>query len=204
MIITQEQNVGLQKFLQFIQNTLLPFDKQETVKQDRFWWCYDWWCIEILKYLINEDRLYQLDTPPHRLRNNPFFNKAEITKQAHYKLAMLASLDKVKELASVLCVCESGRGIDIVLANMIKKWDTISCYDSVEFYQKLLLRSFPDKTTVNIIDYATFNFNSIKEKVVLIADSDKIPKTSGMQMLNNKNIVAIIRRGVIIDNIENW
>ena len=116
----------------------------------------------------------------------------------HYKKQkewLLESLEKVKNDADKICIGEVGRGLDIVIASMIKQWDVI-CYDHNPIYRGLLDKYFKDveyicTSTNDFIDNRSEKL--IKEKTIFIIDNTKCRNFEALE--KNKNIVHLIFYG---------
>ena len=202
MILSNKQKGIIKDFIGVIQYLPLPMENQERVGTDKRRWCSDWWTIEVLKCLYWTADSYRLDPPPNRLKNNPDFAGGieGMIEEAAVKLRMMDHLETVKDRADTLYVCEACRGIDILLAYMIKDWPKVIAYDKNEYYVELLPKHFPGK------NIEVFKANSgeldwktcILEPVVLISDNDKLGDVNKRIIPNNPNVKAAIIEGVLL------
>jgi hypothetical protein len=202
MILDQKQRGIVKDFIGVVQGLPLEFEKQEKNEIDGRRWCSDWWTIEVLKCLYWTKEPYLLDTLPNRLKNNiAFVGREEIVTQTESKLRMMDELEKVKDLSDILYVCEVGRGVDILLALMIKEWSKIICYDINPHYVDLLPKHFPGKSIeIFRANSGDIDFiNNIKEPLILIADNHRLGKKGIFDIANNPTIKAAIIEGALIE-----
>lgn len=187
----------IERFLQYLIRNLLPsYIKQEEQGEGENYWNADFWTIEVAKCLYVGDRAYlEPEYTPSKFLNNKNYNKKEIINHAMIKKSMFEFLKEVKDDANELLVCEVGRGLDILIANMVKKWDKIYCYDqnkvygnylksdfnNIEFYPEPTVVFDPevvDNNTIAIINHSRLrDYTKYKnaEKIVhLIADGKLI------------------------------
>jgi len=104
---------------------------------------------------------------------------------------LFETLENVKQDADKICIGEVGRGLDIVIANMIKDWSVIS-YDHNPIYATYLDKYF---TSVEFYPTSTHAFIArneeyIKEKTIFIIDNTKCRNFEALK--KNKNIVHLI------------
>jgi hypothetical protein len=182
----------LKNFTQSVIDRPLPLDEQECVKRDGYVWCADWWTIEVCKYLINGEPGYIGDPPPNRLKNNPIFSKDVIIEHGRCKVAMYELLkEKKDELPNNLFLCEVGRGIDIVLAKMVKDDWRITCYDSNEKVLERVKARFPI-VNANVDNSGTWDPDVITEPTVVIANQTMLGEEKFNKLRSNANIFQII------------
>jgi hypothetical protein len=146
--------------LSHIISNLIPIDKQEACGEGKDFWCSDWWTIEVLKCLYLGTYDYNRFNPPRRLINNSNFSKNEILKAVNYKMSMMDHLERFSNDHRVLLVGEVGRGIDIVLACLIKNnWERIICYDS-NYLINDVLKDFSVRHLPINVEFITASTNS--------------------------------------------
>jgi hypothetical protein len=186
----------LKNFTQFVTFNLLPLYEQKSKGKGKDFWCTDWWTIEVGKYLFNGEETYMGDPPPYRLRDNTNFDKKKIIKDGNVKLATFEALQQVKDSADNLFVCKVGRGLELVLANFVKKWNKVLCYDDNKFYGELLNSYFVNQLRMNIeftnCSTAKYPFENIRENTILVANGTRINID---EILTNKHIVKAIING---------
>jgi hypothetical protein len=118
-------------FLHYISNT--PFDgNQESCGVGDNYWNADMWTIEVAKCLYFGSS-YSMSS---FFKNNGNYNIKEIIKDANIKISLYKNL-KLKSNTDSILICEVGRGLDIVIANMVRKWNKIYCYDQVNYNEYL-------------------------------------------------------------------
>ena len=109
----------VKKFYEHLKGNQLPEEvNQEAQGFGSKKYTADMWTLDVCKCLLNMD-----------------------CKDYHYKpkLRMFETLKKIKDDADTICIGEVGRGLDILIANMLKKWKVI-CYDHNPIYNKYLSR----------------------------------------------------------------
>lgn len=198
-MFTPQQLLDLRIFTQSITMRPVPIDKQEAVRNGKDIWCADWWTIEVLKCLFNGEAVYRVDPPPNRLKNNKIWSMEQIVSNANQKLQMMKLLEENKDFSDTLYVCEVGRGIDILLASFIKPWKKIVCYDTNEYILKEMELYFKDKLGMPIESFkmnsGNFDFNTITEKVIMLANIVKAGEPQKKIIKEKENIFAIFDGG---------
>lgn len=181
------------EFIGRIQSMPVSFENQE--KRNR--WCCDWWSIEVLKCLYWGVDVYRLDPLPNRLKNNPgFCGREEIVTYAGRKIKTAENLEKVKDLADTLYVCEVGRGLDILVALSVKSWKRIICYDTNQYYLDMINAHFPGQPIEPFLaNSGNMDFKKIEDQVILIADNHRIGEEGIKDILDNPNIKSAIIEG---------
>ena len=190
MIFTDEEILSIKNFCQSIIDRPLALDKQECVKRDGYVWCADWWTIEICKFLFNGEEAYAGDPPPNRLKNNPLFNKEHLVKSAKEKLAMLELLKANKDMTDNLFICEVGRGIDVVLAKLVKEWK-ITCYDSNNDLIDYVKVRFP-MINARVENSGSWDPDSITETTIVISHRTMIGEDRINKLRANEKVFQII------------
>ncbi len=198
----------LKALRQNILDRLIPRVSQEHIGSEGQWWTADWWSIEVLTCLIEGQKTYLKMESPDYLKGNKTWNRKRIAHYTNMKDNMVSILHCVKDDANELLVCEMGRGIDILLASMVKKWDTIHCYDN----------NYHDGDEVNLyfkkglhmpINFVTdrsslYKFADIYKPTILVANSTRIGKIRAKELLANQNIIHIINNGRLIKEASEW
>lgn len=114
-----------------------PFiGNQEQCGTGNNYWNADYWTIEVARCLSSDEYIL-----PVRFKGNKFADPNRIKKDADIKRAIKTVLESIKDSADCLLVCEVGRGLDILVANTVKEWKTVYCYDHVN-YERYLKRVF--------------------------------------------------------------
>ena len=114
------------EFLKYVKEN--PFEgNQEQCGTGSNYWNADYWTIEVARCLSIEEYIL-----PERFQGNKFADPNRIKHDADIKLSLLKILDEIKDSTDCLLICEVGRGLDILIANMVKKWK-IYCFDPVSY-----------------------------------------------------------------------
>ena len=125
------------ELMKFVQTNLLPIYEQKHVGElGKDFFCVDWWTIEVCKCLFNGIDMYLEDPPPWRLRDNKNFSKEKIIEDAKDRIEIIEMLKNSGK--DILFIHRVGRGLEVVLANHIKKWERIICFDKNPKYGPLL------------------------------------------------------------------
>lgn len=113
-----------------------------------------------------------------------------------YKVNSFLKLREVCDFADHIFIVEAGRGIDVLLASFVKKWNTIDAYDQDKsvlfemnkyFRGQLNLPFFP--LQINTFD---FNFGSINEKTIIFGTCHNLNDSIKKQIKENGNLLAIL------------
>ena len=102
-------------------------------------WTADMWTIEICDHLLNSkanENKYSYDYP----------NKGELGYQVwetwKHKVNMYKNLIRIKDKSDAIIIGEVSRGVDLLLAQMVKDWKHIYAYDHALCYEPLLKQFF--------------------------------------------------------------
>jgi hypothetical protein len=194
-MFSPEQIRALKIFNQSITMRPIPIDQQEAVRNGKDIWCADWWTIEVLKCLFNCEEMYRLDPPPNRLKHNKIWSMEQIITAKDAKLGMLKLLEENKDFSDTLWVCEVGRGIDILLASFVKPWKKIVCYDNNEYILEEVNLYFKEQLGLPVetfrINSGNFDFNTVTEKVVMVANITRLGEPQKELIKNKDNILEI-------------
>jgi hypothetical protein len=192
-MFTENEKLELIALRQEVDSNNLPFDKQEAQKSDEGFWCSDWWTTEVCRCLVRE-KDFLTDLPPEKAWNNPLWKREDILTAVEYKLKMLEVLKENKDFSEELFVCEVGRGIDILLASFVKKWNKIICYDNNLYMLEKLNGYFNNTLPINSfkVNSGDFDFSKIDKKVILLANQCRLGKICTEAIRDNPNILAII------------
>lgn len=111
-----------------------PYEgNQEQCGTGKDYWNADMWTLEVARCLLHGDD-YVL---PMKYKHNKFADPNRIKHDANVKRKLKNLLQEIKDSADVLLIGEVGRGLDILVANTVKKWKTIICYDQVNYQEYL-------------------------------------------------------------------
>ena len=168
---------------------------QEAAGHGKERWTADLWSVELCKAWVMGLDEYR-ETIPLEYRENPGHNGNHALRSCKIKENLLDILMDIKEDANEIVVCEVGRGLDILIANMVKKWKRIICYDQVPQYKDYLNRFFE----VEFYKQATWKFledngKYIYEPCIMISHGSRFKEWDS---LKNKNIVHLIENGELI------
>jgi len=194
-MFSPEQIRALKIFNQSITMRPIPIDQQEVIRNGKDIWCADWWTIEVLKCLFNGEEMYRADPPPNRLKHNKLWSMEQIVTAKDAKLGMLKLLGENKDFSDTLWICEVGRGIDILLASFVKPWKKIVCYDSNEYILEEVNLYFKGQLGLPIetfrMNSGNFDFNTVTEKVVMVANITRLGEPQKELIKNKDNILEI-------------
>lgn len=184
----------LQQFINALEESQLPFDQIDHLARGS--WSSDAWTLETCRCLADPKK-YKASLRKKYGMYKPYFNSPPIISILNWverKLKLHAELLRKADQAEHLFVCEAGRGIDVLLALLVKPWKTITCYDYKESHKAPLeaaFEGFPLKFFT--ADSREFDFGSIQRpKTLLIAQDHGIPKSGLQRLLENKNITVPI------------
>ncbi len=121
----------------------------------------------------------------------------KVESYAKAKLALVESLNQVKDDADQICVGEVGRGLDIVIANLFKQWEVI-CYDHNPIYDKYLDKYF---SKVNFYPTSTVAYlerikEFVEKRTIFIIDNTRCRDFKALE--ENENIVHLIFYGKLL------
>jgi hypothetical protein len=163
----------IELFLEHVEENLLPDDVPQEKKGQ---YTADDWTIEVCKNLLFDE-----DSP-----------------SSNYKRLMYKALQELKDDADYLFIGEVGRGLDIIISQMVKDWKWITCYDHNPIYEKYLNKYFYYDITFHPVSSSYFldNIDMVKEKSIMIMNHSKVRQFEIMK--ENKNIVHLIFDGEIL------
>ncbi len=171
----------IQKFLKYVIEN--PFKgKQQECGIGKDYWNSDLWTIEVAACLfLGEEYIL-----PEGYENNKNADPNRIKKDAEWKIATYANLQKIQLDCDAILVSEVGRGLDILMASMVKKWK-IYCYDQVDYGK--YLKYFGDDIIFFHKSTTGFDSSVVPEDVILIHNH------SIYKPFETKNIVHVIDDG---------
>lgn len=186
----------LEKFIKHLEdNPVLPLKNQECCGIGKNFWCADWWTIETAKCLLYGENVYRDSNLSSRFNNNRNFSKNNIIGDANRKLKMVEILKNHLNLTDSILVCEVGRGLDILIAEYLKSWETIYCYDSNDIYEEYLTSLWGDKVKFAHLPTSKYDLDIIDGEFIAVHNHarslDLINKMKGC-----KKAVCIIKEGV--------
>jgi hypothetical protein len=153
------------QFLNYLEKN--PFKgNQESCGAGVHYWNADYWTVEVTRCLIEGDKY----TVPDKFKGNRNADSNRIKSDANIKLNILNILQDIKDSADSLLICEIGRGLDVLIANQVKKWKTIYCYDQVN-YEKYLTNVFNNISFVRKSTGAFFPETISDECIVIMNHS---------------------------------
>lgn len=167
-------------------------------------WSLSYWTYEVLEHLILGEEEYKKATMPPWLLSMPKYRaQSGYLNYGRCKRAMFKKLKEIKDLADNLLVCESGYGVDVVVAMMVKDWNEIRCYDNNPGLKDFIDEFFVEKRGVNVkFDYstsATFRFDEIKESTIVISNNTHISVGEHSERIRNNEKLIYMRDGTVID-----
>lgn len=189
-----ENATRLADFINHLEEHQLPFDQIDHLLRGR--WSSDAWTLETCRCLSNPGQ-YKVPLRKKYGMRKPHFNSPPIISILNWterKLKLHAELILKADQAENLFVCETGRGIDVLLALLVKPWKTITCYDYKESHKAPLetaFKGFPLEFFT--ADSRELDFGSIQRpRTLLIAQDHSIPQSGIQRILENKNITVPI------------
>jgi hypothetical protein len=195
-VFTEKQNIELRELLSDLISCPLPIEQQEHIIKEKDVWCTDWRIIEVLKRLFLGDDAYKKDPPPNRLIKNKLFDMDGIFYRAGKSEQLFKDLNRIKDKADNLLVCECERGTNILISSFVKSWNKILCYDENKEYINSLERYIRLKCNINVVSQVnatiTYDFRSIGEKTILVAIGVESLSKKMDEIKNNPNIVDSI------------
>lgn len=167
-------------FYEHLLENQLPYDvPQESMGFGNEMYTADDWTLDVCNCLVLEDKHIE---------------------GVRRKRSMYKHLQEVKDDADILLVGEVGRGLDIVIAQMVKEWDHIICYDHNPVYKDYLNRYFYyDHVVFHPISSSYFlenNQDIIIENTIMVMNHSKVRKFDLIK--RNKNIVHLIFDGELL------
>ena len=197
MDIQLEKDISIGDFLQYTaENLIFPLDKQECTGAGADFWCADWWTIEVAKCLFIGNIRYLNDPIPKRLEGNKNFALQDGIKSADMKRNILTSLIELKDTCSSLFIPQIGRGIDLLLANLVKPWENVYCFDVVN-YEQYLKGFFTNKIHFKPVAESGYDLNNIEEESIAIINEALIKSEPMEVLLKHDKITKIIHMGEI-------
>jgi len=211
MVFNEIQINELKKFMQFSLDTTLPFTHQEARGTGDEFMCCDWWCFEILRYLIEGEDKFLNSVSPYEIMNIPGV-RTHFMGTAHSKIRVFDFLDKIKSDSDVLVIGEMARGLEILWACFLKDWKKIYCWDNNIHYGNLVMEYFKDKPIEFILgntDEMGFNpisfnhtvkeglvsYKVIDEDLILLMDNFSLGPTQLAEIISNKRLKQVIYQG---------
>lgn len=184
--------MDFKSFISHVQNNLLKEDEpQEKCGKGKYRWTADMWTLGVAECLNSGVTKYE---PKKRIYQ---LYKKDLTIASNFKLRTLEMLEKIKDKANCLFVGEVGRGLDILIAESIKKWDLIYCYDQVN-YDKHLCDLFGDRIKFTKTITKNFNLSNIEECIMILNTNTTLDIESLV-----KNMGEQINRYIRCDKIKN-
>ncbi len=152
-------------------------------------WTADLWTIEICDHLLNSEANENKYPDDYPYRGELEYQVWETWK---HKVNMYKNLIKIKDESDTIVIGEVGRGVDLLLAQMIKDWKHILAYDHALPYEPLLRLWFKgyEYYTTSTAKFLTTD-KYIKSECILIINETKFRKWDKI----NQNIKNIIWNG---------
>ena len=194
-------SIDYKSYLDYTLNNFLPKGSiQEKTGRGEKLWTADNWTAGVAECLMVGVDEYKNDMLPYKTYQR------DLIIASKHKLSMLEILEKIKDDAEYLFMAEVGRGLDILIANSIKEWSGIYCYDHVN-YEKYLKESFGDVVTFVQKKSISFDILDIKQKSIMIwSTNSTTPVTTLVERMGDsinkyidcERIVHIILNGELI------
>ena len=212
--------ISIKELSDEIKNNPMDFNSQGYQIENGMRWTCDMWHLEILKCLMLGEAQYLKSEYSDYIPNKvPQF--LEMFKNyTRCKIESYNRLQEVKNLSDNLIVCEIGRGIDLLLAIQVKKWNKIVCYDTNQYCGKFIIDYFKkhfnievsyihaNSGDINFNDGGKINFHSsnqyFNEDCIIIADGTQIYIEGIKKIWSNSKIKAFIVHGNIPKTIDDF
>jgi len=203
-VFTEQEIRQIQLFGISINNSMIPLDlKDHYMTNSGRMWDIDTYTHGVCKCLTmdHDDFLNYYQSKRHddstMCSNLPLFFKL-----VHdYKVPSFQKLKTVCHFADRILVVEAGRGIDVLLASMVKKWQSIEAYDLDKSVLVEMKRYFAGDLGLPFkgLQISTFlyNFGSINEKTIIFGTCHNLTEEIKRQILENKNLIAILDGEII-------
>lgn len=194
--------VDYRNFIKHVKNNLLPDDyPQEKCGIGKKHWTADMWTIGVSECMIVGEENYNPQERIYKIYKN------NIIVASNLKKSMIEKLNKVKDSTDYLLVAEVGRGLDILIANNIKKWKKIYCYDHVDYNRYLKNYFVNEDIRFTASPTTVFDTTQLKEKCIMLLNTNikheinALIKKMGkpiQRFINSDKILHIILNGEII------
>ena len=162
MSLNENEKKYMKKFIEYLESN--PFvGHQEQCGRDKDYWNADMWTVQVSKCLYYGDKY----STPENFKDNRNYSVNEIRSNADMKLSMKKILEDIKDSADCILVCESGRLLDGIMANMVKSWKKIYCYDHVD-YRKYYPKDIFDNIDFVVKNTGVFSPESISDKCIVL------------------------------------
>lgn len=194
-------DIDYKSYLDYTLSNFLPKGAiQEKTGRGEKYWTADNWTAGVAECLMVGIDKYKTDVLPYKTYQR------DLIIASKQKLLMLENLEKIKDDAEYLFIAEVGRGLDILIANSVKEWSGIYCYDHVN-YEKYLKESFGDVVTFVQKKSISFDISEINQKSIMIFNMNSttpVPTivermgNSINKYINYERIVHIILNGELI------
>lgn len=122
----------MKDFIEYLENN--PYrGNQESCGTGKNYWTADMWTLEVAKAYC-----YGNYKKPKKFENNRHCDPSRIIEDAQIKVKEKKILESIKNDADYLLIGEVGRGLDVLIANSVKKWKKIYCFDHVNYKHYLM------------------------------------------------------------------
>ena len=190
--MTELKNI-VKAFLEYFQHHPLRFDQQESVKRDGFFWCLDYWTLEVAKYLFLGKEDYIRFPIARRLWGNTLWHKNDIVTDGEKKLKTIEALKQIKDSADNLFIVEAGWGLDLLIACTVKKWH-VKCLDSNKHVLSRVESFFATRVhslQTIVSNSADYDYSQIDAPTIVIANNPHIllERLTGCKNENIKHII---------------
>ena len=221
-MLTNYEFSAIARLLEWVEGTDLP---PTSTGSNGAWTC-DEWHQEVLKYMVNGEKYFSLPVPSYFQYDDVQSVRETFKKYGEKKFWSYDAMQTVKDLSDTLIVAEMGRGIDLLLALLVKKWKQVIVYDKNIYYGDLVVGYFKNHYGVDItyvgantgnIDWRSDD-NSIQfipcdnhppsyifsGDCVLSLEDAKLGAASAEKMFSNPNIKAVVKWGKVPKTTEEF
>jgi len=192
------QKENIENFYKHLIENLIPDNvTQEAAGHGEERYTADNWTMDMCRCMIEGTDSFRKEVPPE-FKDSPGYINNLIISHVKLKYKAYEHLKKIKDDADVLCIGEVGRGLDILISQMVKEWEWIICYDHNPIYKEYLNRYFYYDMTFHGVSSSYFlkeNHNMIKDKTIMVINHSNLRQFDIIK--KNKNIVHLIFDGEI-------
>jgi len=174
-------------------NMIQPVRNQECARWNNSLWTADLWTLGVIDKLLNHNpEEYSTEDPKEQMPNISGTMDYHLWYSSRWKIHMFEELQKIKDESDTILIGEIGRGLDLLIANMVKKWNHVLAYDQSKHNGKYLFRYFKDVeySVTNTFTYLTSE-NFIKRDCILLINNTSFRQWEKI----NKHIKYVIWNG---------
>jgi len=176
------EKVLFKKLFDYIKKNILSSEKDESAYSNGKLWTADYAAIECLRCLILDPLNYMLikQPPDEYTQKNILWSIGDNFFYSICKLKLLQTLRSLPNSYNRLLICETGRGIEVLIGLLAKQWESIDGFDRNKLLEDTYTDFFPSNNinvNFSVTTTKAFNYTSLKQKTVIVAThSREFPK----------------------------